>query len=82
MPVYAGTLFLSAFLLFAVQPMFTKMVLPRLGGSPAVWNTAIGVEYVNGRHSECDRLQATTLGRPLLHQALVNNSTLFRANRC
>ena len=41
MPVYAGTLFLSAFLLFAVQPMFTKMVLPRLGGSPAVWNTAM-----------------------------------------
>ncbi len=41
MPVYAATLFLSAFLLFAVQPMFTKMVLPRLGGSPAVWNTAM-----------------------------------------
>ena len=32
---------LSATLLFAVQPMFTKMVLPMLGGSPAVWNTAM-----------------------------------------
>jgi hypothetical protein len=41
LPLYAGTLFLSAFLLFSVQPMFTKMVLPRLGGSPAVWNTAM-----------------------------------------
>ena len=30
--IYASTLFLSALLLFAVQPMFTKMVLPRLGG--------------------------------------------------
>ena len=39
--LYALTLFLSAFLLFFVQPMFTKMVLPRLGGAPAVWNTAM-----------------------------------------
>lgn len=30
-----------AFLLFAVQPMATKMVLPTLGGTPAVWNTAM-----------------------------------------
>ena len=35
------TIFSSAFLLFAVQPMFTKMVLPRAGGSPAVWNTSM-----------------------------------------
>src|SRR5262245_17073413 len=41
LPLYALTLFLSAFLLFAVQPMFTKMVLPLLGGSAAVWNTAV-----------------------------------------
>lgn len=34
---FAGTLFLSALLLFSVQPMFAKMVLPRLGGSPSVW---------------------------------------------
>jgi hypothetical protein len=39
--VFAITLFLSALLLFAVQPMFTKMVLPRLGGSPAVWSVAM-----------------------------------------
>jgi hypothetical protein len=41
LPLFALTLFLSAFLLFAVQPLFTKMVLPRLGGSAAVWNTAM-----------------------------------------
>src|SRR5271157_5912278 len=35
------TLFLSAFLLFCVQPMIAKMVLPRLGGSPAVWSTCL-----------------------------------------
>ena len=39
--LYAGTLFISAILLFAVQPMFTKMILPRLGGAPAVWSVAI-----------------------------------------
>ncbi len=35
--LFAGTLFLSALLLFSVQPMFAKMVLPKLGGSPSVW---------------------------------------------
>lgn len=39
--LFAATLFLSALLLFAVQPMFTKMVLPRLGGSPSVWSVAM-----------------------------------------
>lgn len=41
LPLYALTLFLSAFLLFSVQPFFAKMVLPRLGGSPAVWSVAM-----------------------------------------
>jgi len=39
--VYIAAIFLSAALLFAVQPMFTKMVLPRLGGAPTVWSIAI-----------------------------------------
>ena len=37
--LFALTLFLSAFLLFLVQPMIAKMILPALGGTPAVWNT-------------------------------------------
>jgi hypothetical protein len=41
LPLYAATLFLSALLVFSVQPMFAKMVLPRLGGSSGVWNTAM-----------------------------------------
>ncbi len=40
LPLFAGGLFLGAFLLFCVEPMFVKMLLPSLGGSPAVWNTA------------------------------------------
>ncbi len=35
--IYTGTIFLSALLLFSVQPMFAKMVLPLLGGASAVW---------------------------------------------
>ena len=41
LPLYMITIFTSAFLLFVVQPMFAKMVLPRAGGSPAVWNTSM-----------------------------------------
>ena len=37
--LYSYTLFLSAFLLFSVQLMVAKMILPLLGGSPSVWNT-------------------------------------------
>jgi hypothetical protein len=38
---FVAAIFLSAALLFQVEPMFTKMVLPRLGGSPAVWSVAM-----------------------------------------
>jgi len=39
--VYTAAIFTSAFLLFLVQPMFSRMVLPLLGGTPAVWNTCM-----------------------------------------
>ncbi|MBU2532547.1 MAG: hypothetical protein KKB37_07390, partial [Alphaproteobacteria bacterium] len=39
--VFAGTLLTSASLLFSVQPLFAKMVLPHLGGSPSVWAVAM-----------------------------------------
>jgi SAM-dependent methyltransferase len=39
--LFAVALFVSAFLLFWVQPMVGKMVLPLLGGTPAVWNTCM-----------------------------------------
>jgi len=38
---FTATTFLSALLLFSVQPMFAKMVLPVLGGSPSVWAVAV-----------------------------------------
>ncbi len=39
--LFATTLFVSGTLLFLIQPMFARMVLPLLGGSPAVWNLAM-----------------------------------------
>ena len=39
--LFAATLFLSALLLFWVQPLAGKMLLPLLGGAPAVWNTCM-----------------------------------------
>jgi hypothetical protein len=39
--LYALTLFMGAMLLFVVQPMVGKMVLPLLGGTPAVWSTCM-----------------------------------------
>ena len=39
--LFAATTLCSAFLLFWIEPLFAKMVLPMLGGSPAVWNTCL-----------------------------------------
>jgi len=39
--LFTVTIFVSAALLFMVEPMFARMALPLLGGSPAVWNTAL-----------------------------------------
>ncbi len=41
LPLFAVTLFVSAFLLFLVQPMIGKMILPSMGGTPQVWNTCM-----------------------------------------
>ncbi len=39
--LYGGTIFLSAFLLFLIQPIFAKLILPWFGGSAAVWTTCL-----------------------------------------
>jgi spermidine synthase len=73
--LFAITLFVSAVLLFWVQPMFSKRVLPFLGGVPAVWNTCLvfyqitlllGYLYV---HLTATRLRVRT--QILLHVLLI-----------
>ena len=41
MLLFAASIFLSAFLLFQIQPMIGKFILPWFGGTPAVWSTVI-----------------------------------------
>src|SRR5262244_2829066 len=40
--LYAGTIFLSAFLLFLVQPVIAKQILPWFGGAAAGWAICLG----------------------------------------
>ena len=39
--IYAATIFLSSFLLFLVQPLVARLILPWFGGSAAVWTTCM-----------------------------------------
>ena len=74
-PLFTSTLFVSAFLLFLVQPMVAKMVLPLLGGSPMVWNTCmvffqiallVGYAYAHGATRSLDRRVQVALHVALL----------------
>jgi spermidine synthase len=40
-PLFAATLFFSSLLMFAVEPIVARTVLPILGGTPMVWNTCV-----------------------------------------
>ncbi|HNJ13474.1 MAG TPA: hypothetical protein PLN43_07825, partial [Anaerolineales bacterium] len=41
MILFSLSIFISAFLLFQIQPMIGKLILPWFGGTPAVWSTAM-----------------------------------------
>jgi SAM-dependent methyltransferase len=80
-PLFVCTLFLSSTLLFLVQPMIAKMVLPLLGGTPAVWNTCmvffqatllLGYLYVHALTKWLRPAQQATV-----HAALVTMSLLM-----
>jgi hypothetical protein len=67
MLLYSLTIFLSAFLLFEVQPVIAKMILPWFGGSSAVWSTCmlffqvvllLGYLYAHGLTKLAPRRQA------------------------
>jgi hypothetical protein len=67
MLLYSLTIFLSAFLLFEVQPIIAKMILPWFGGSSAVWSTCmlffqvvllLGYLYAHGLNQLAPRRQA------------------------
>lgn len=45
-PIFVATILVGSFLLFLIQPMVARMALPRLGGAPNVWNSAMIVYQV------------------------------------
>jgi hypothetical protein len=70
MLLYSLTIFLSAFLLFEVQPVIAKIILPWFGGSSAVWSTCmlffqiillLGYLYAHALHKLAPRRQAPWL---------------------
>ncbi|HYH85018.1 MAG TPA: fused MFS/spermidine synthase [Pyrinomonadaceae bacterium] len=73
--LFAVTLFLSAFLLFWVQPLVGKMVLPLLGGTPAVWNTCMlffqGVLLAGYAYVLVSTRWLSTRAQIILHAALL-----------
>lgn len=75
MPLFAATVFLSAFLLFQIQPIVAKMILPWFGGSSSVWTLCmvffqvellLGYAYVHLVH---EKLSARH--QPWVHGALL-----------
>jgi len=72
--IYAATIFLSSFLLFLVQPLIARLILPWFGGSAAVWTTCMlffqllllgGYAYAHALGKLRGRAQ------PVLHAALL-----------
>jgi SAM-dependent methyltransferase/MFS family permease len=66
--IYAATIFLSSFLLFLVQPLIARLILPWFGGSAAVWTTCMlffqvlllaGYAYAHALGKVAGRRQAT-----------------------
>ena len=81
MALYAVTIFLSAFLLFQIQPLIAKIILPWFGGSAAVWSASLlffqlvllaGYAYA---HLSIRYLKAR--GQMMLHAALLLGSCLL-----
>ncbi len=77
MPVlFAVTLFVSATLLFLVEPMIAKMILPKFGGTPAVWNTCM-VFFQAALLAGYAYAHATTHWLGVRRQAILHSALLF-----
>jgi SAM-dependent methyltransferase len=77
--LFVLTIFTGSFLLFLVQPMVARMALPKLGGAPAVWNSAMlvyqalllaGYAYAHRLTREAPRKQSLTHFAVLLVAAI------------
>lgn len=78
-PLFIATVLLGSFLLFLIQPLMARLVLPVLGGSPSVWNSAmlfyqaallVGYAYAHGLQRLAFRTQA------MVHLAVLGAAAL------
>ena len=73
--VFALAIFVSAFLLFQVEPLISKFILPWFGGSPGVWTTAMlffqVVLFLGYTYSHLTSRWLSLRGQTLLHAALL-----------
>jgi len=78
--LFSITLLVGSFLLFLIQPMFARMILPTLGGTPAVWNTCMvffqacllaGYAYAHGMSTKLPRRPQVILHAMILLLPLI-----------
>ncbi len=78
--LYTTTIFLSALLLFLVQPLVGKMILPLLGGAPTVWNTVMvffqAVLLCGYMYAHFSRKFLGVKGQSVVHLALLGVAAL------
>ncbi|HEV8145538.1 MAG TPA: fused MFS/spermidine synthase [Bryobacteraceae bacterium] len=82
---FGATIFLSAFLLFQIQPMIARLILPRMGGGAAVWTTCmlffqiallVGYAYAHWVAGRLSRIHLLVLGSLALLPLRTNFSRL------
>ena len=80
MILYAGAIFLGAFLLFLVQPIIAKQILPWFGGSAAVWATCMVffqmVLLIGYGYADVTTRRLTARQQAILHAVLLGLSLL------
>jgi hypothetical protein len=83
--LFGSTIFLSAFLLFQIQPMIARLILPRMGGGAAVWTTCMlffqiallaGYAYAHWVAGRLSRIHLLILGSLALLPLRTNFSAL------
>jgi hypothetical protein len=78
---FAAAVFASAFLLFQIQPLVGKQILPRFGGSPAVWTTCLlffqTVLFAGYLYAHLSDAWLSARGQALLHVAVLAIAVLM-----
>ena len=76
--LWAATIFLSAFLVFQIQPLIAKLMLPWFGGAAAVWTTSLvffqAVLLLGYAYAHALRNWIPTRIQPLIHLGLLGVS--------